>query len=127
MSNTFTLDALREETIRRYAPTKVELSDGSTVELRNILKLSETDRKEVISVVEEINSSDLEDDGDVEDWSEKVCESVTKILRLICKSPKKLIAELEHDDLQIKASMYIAVLSRWISESQLGEAKPSPS
>ena len=41
MSNVFTLDALRAETIRRYAPTVIDLGGGSEVELSSILRLSE--------------------------------------------------------------------------------------
>ena len=130
MSNVFTLDALREETIKRYAPTKLELSDGTAVELKSILKLRQKAREEVLAAIEEINDiedpADDEDDELVGEWAEKICEAVSKIFRLIANSPRKLIAELEHDDPQIKANLYTAVLSKWIGESQVGEAESSP-
>jgi hypothetical protein len=129
MSNVFTLDALREETIRRYAPTEIDLGDCDVVELTSLLRLRERDRKAVIAAIEEINSIETSDDDDEEavlEWSEVVVESCAKIFRLISTAPKKLIAKLDHEDPTIKANLYTAVLTRWVSETQVGEAKPSP-
>jgi len=126
MSNVFTLDALREETIRRYAPTEVHLGDGDTVEMKSVMRLREKDRKTVVELLDEL--SDLSDDDDEEDteWAESITEVCSKIIRLVASSPKKLIAALDHDDPQIKANLFTAVLSRWIGETQVGEAQPSP-
>lgn len=128
MSNVFTLDALREETIRRYAPTEVDLGDGEVVELKSILRLREKDRKAVLDAVEDINKLeyDDEDEDSLVEWSEAVVDACAKVFKLVASSPKKLIAGLEHDDPEIKANLYTAVLSRWISETQVGEARPSP-
>ncbi|AZS08228.1 tail assembly chaperone [Mycobacterium phage IronMan] len=131
MSNVFTLDALREETLRRYAPTKIELSDGSQVELKSVLKLKKKSREAVQDALQEIDKIDeiVGDDDDEEsdeEVAEIVCDAVAKIIRLICSSPRKLLAELEHEDPQIKANLYTAVLQRWIGETQLGEAESSP-
>lgn len=129
MSNTFTLDALRAETIRRYAPTEVDLGDGETVELKSLLRLREKERKAVIDAIEDINKLDYDEDADedaVAEWSEGVVAACTKIFRLITDGHKKLVAGLEHEDPTIKANLFTAVLGRWVSESQLGEATPSP-
>jgi hypothetical protein len=129
MSNVFTLDALREETIRRYSPTRVELGDGKVVELKSLLRLREKERKAVISAIEAINGLDVSDDDDDEslaEWSEAVTERCGEIFELVASTPKKLIAALDHEDPTIKANLYTAVLTRWIGESQVGEAQPSP-
>ena len=128
MSNVFTLDALREETIRRYAPTEVDLGNGDTVELSSILRLREKDRKAVLAAIEEINDIEYDEDDDesIVEWSESVVDSCSKIFKLICNSPKKLLPRLDHEDPQIKANLYTAVLSRWVGETQLGEAESSP-
>ena len=129
MSNVFTLDALREETARRYAPTEVDLGDGTVVELKSILRLREKDRKAVLDAITELNEIELEDDEDddaVAEWSEKVCDCTSKIFRLIASASKKLIVALEDDDPQIQANLHTTVLSRWIDGSQLGEASSSP-
>ena len=129
-NNVFTLDALRAETIRRYAPTEVDLGDGDVVTLRSMLRLKEKDRQLVLDAIEEINQLDYddesEDDDELAEWAEGVTAACSKIFRLIASSPKKLIAGLDHEDPTIKANLYTAVLSRWVGESQVGEAKPSP-
>lgn len=128
MTNTFTLDALREATIRRYAPTVVDLGDDESVELKSILRLREKDRKAVIDAIEEINELEVDDEDEdaVIEWSEAVVEACTKIYKIVASSPKRLTAALDHEDPTIKANLYTAVLTRWVSESQLGEALPSP-
>lgn len=126
MGNVFTLDALREETIRRYAPTEVDLG-GEVVELKSILRLREKDRKAVLDAIEELNKFeyDDEDEDSVREWSGKVVEACSKVFKLIASSPKKLIAGLEHEDPEIQANLFTAVLTRWISDTQVGEARPS--
>ncbi|APC43176.1 tail assembly chaperone [Mycobacterium phage Jaan] len=128
MSNVFTLDSLREETLRRYAPTKIELSDGSQVELKSVLKLKKKAREAVQEALKEIDNLDeLAGDEDDEEsdaeLAEIVCEAIAKIIRLICTTPRKLLAELEHEDPQIKANLYTAVLTKWIGETQLGGSR----
>ena len=128
MSNVFTLDALREETIRRYAPTIVDLGDDETVELTSILRLKEKDRKAVLAAIEELNDLDFdeEDDDSVAEWADGVVASCQKIFRLVCSAPKRLQPKLDHEDPKIKANLHTAVLTRWIGESQVGEAESSP-
>lgn len=130
MSNVFTLDSLREEATNRFAPTTVVLSDGSSVELKSVLRLGQNDRDAVLAAIDEINSIEQGEEDDeelIEEWAEKVCVCIAKILRLIASSPRKLMLELDHDDPQIKAHMYTSVITEWIGKSQLGEAEPSPS
>ena len=129
MSNAFTLDAMRDEIVRRYASTEVDLGDGNVVELAAILKLKEKDRKAVIDAIESINSIESGDEDDEEslaEWSGLVVDACSKIFRLITPAHKKLIAKLDHEDPTIKANLYTAVLTRWVSDTQVGEAKPSP-
>lgn len=129
MSNVFTLDALREETIRRYAPTEVDLGDGDTIELRPLLRLREKERKAVMDAIAEINKLDYDDDADddaIAEWAEGVIAACAKVYKIITPSFKKLMSALDHDDVTIKANLYTAVLSRWVGESQVGEAKSSP-
>lgn len=130
MSNVFTLDALREETIKRFEPTLIELNDGSRIELKSVLRLGKKDRDSVLAAIEEINGiEDFDDDDDdaVAEYSEKVCESISKVFKLIADKPKRLLTELEHDEVTIKVGLYTAVLSRWMGDSQLGEVESSPS
>lgn len=131
MSNVFTLDALREETIKRYEPVSVQLADGSSIELKAVLRLGKKDREAVVAALDEmgkINTDEVDEDDEevVAEYAEKVCEIIEKIFKLIASKPKRLISELDHDDPAIKANLYTAVLNKWIGETQLGEAESSP-
>lgn len=131
MSNIFTLDSLREETVRRYAPVVVELSDGSSVELKSLLRLRKKDRDEVVEALNALGEyeDDPEDDEDdaVRAWADVATEACGRIYKIIVKgSTKKLLADLDDDDPTIKANLYTALLNHWVSESQLGEAESSP-
>lgn len=130
MSNAFTLDSLRDETIKRFEPVEVLLADESSIELKSLLRLGKKDRDAVLAAIEEINdlSEDSEEDEEIGgEYAEKVCESIEKIFKLIASKPKRLIAELDHEDSTLKVTLYTAVLSRWMGESQLGEVESSPS
>ena len=130
MSNVFTLDALRDETIKRYEPVEILLSDDSSIELTSVLRLAKKDREAVLAAIEEINEIedefDEDDDEQVDRYAEKVCESIEKVFKLIANKPKRLLVELDHEEPKIKVSLYTAVLSRWMGETQLGEAESSP-
>lgn len=129
-NNVFTLDALREETLRKYEPVVVELSDGSSIQLISALRLGKKDREEVIKAVDDIgeinDGFDDEDEEAANFYAEQVCDCIERIFRLIASKPKRLISELEHSDPKIKATLYTAVLGKWMGETQLGEAESSP-
>ena len=130
MTNAFTLDDIRTATIKKYAPVTVGLSDGGSVELKSLLKLKKDQRESVSAAVELINEiQDVEDEDDetLEEWSELLCGAIEKIFKIVCSSPRRLLAELDHDDPQVKATLYTEVLTRWLEETQLGEAASSPS
>jgi len=130
MSNVFTLDALREETIRRYEPVELRLNDGTSVSLKALLRISKTDREAVVSAIEDVQAVDddfdEDDDAQVEEYSKLVCDAIEKVFKLIASKPKRLLSELDHEDPRVKVSLYTAVLSRWMGETQVGEAEPSP-
>ena len=130
MSNVFTLDALREETVKKFEPVTVKLSDDSTVELRAVLRLGKNEREAVAAAIDEISKidDDIDDDDEdaVDEYAEKIIDSIEKVFKLIATKPKKLLAELDHEDPQIKVSLYTALLQKWIGETQVGEAGSSP-
>ena len=130
MSNVFTLDSLREETLKRFEPTVIELNDGTSIELKSVLRLGKKDRDAVLAAIEEINGLGEFDDSDddaVAEYSEKVCDSIAKVFKLIADKPKRLLSELAHDEVTLQVGLYTAVLSRWMGDSQLGEVESSPS
>jgi len=127
MTNTLTLDDIRREAERRYAPVEIELTDGSTVELKPLLKLKKLEREEVSKILTELGDLEAdEDEVDDEEIGDLICDAVAKIFRMVCDKPKRLLAELDHEDPEIKASMYTSVLNQWIGVTQVGEAVSSP-
>lgn len=131
LSNTFTLDALRNETIKKFAPVIIGLSDGSEVELKSLLRLGEKRRKAVLSILEDVqalNGGTANEDSDDLDPDEAalLIESISKILEIIVTNSAQLLKELDHPDLLIKVSIMTEVLNRWIGGAQLGEADNSP-
>ncbi|ALA48133.1 tail assembly chaperone [Mycobacterium phage Phlei] len=124
-NNTFSLDDIRAEVERRFAPTIIELSDDSTVELKPLIRLGQKDREAVLNYINEMSELTDGDDDELEndDWAEIVCDVAEKVLKLVANSPRKLLEALDHDDIEVKASMYSAVLSRWIGDTQLGGSR----
>ena len=53
MTNLFTLDDLRAAADRKFAPLKIELSDGSVVVLRNLLRMSDKERATALSALDD--------------------------------------------------------------------------
>jgi hypothetical protein len=129
MSNVFTLDSLREATIRKFEPTKVGLKDGSVVELKSLLRLGNKTREAVIASITDMQAVTGEgEDGEMSpEESDLLVESISKVFNLIASSPAKLLKELDDPDPLIKVSLMSDVLNRWIGGTQLGEADSSPS
>ena len=131
MSNVFALDALREETEKRYEPLTVKLSDGSSIELKPLLRLGKKEREAIQEALEEIeklddDEFDDEDEELVDEYADKVCSIIEKIFTLVSSKPKRLIAALDHEEPQIKATLYTTLLQKWMGETQVGEAASSP-
>jgi hypothetical protein len=129
MSNTFTLDSLREETEKKYAPVTIGLSDGSEVELKSLLRLGKKNRESVSETLTDLGTL-LDGDGDLDglspEESELLVEAISKVINMIASAPAKLLKELDHPDSLIKVSLMTDVLLRWIGATKPGEALNSP-
>jgi len=122
MSNVFTLDALREEVEREFAPVEIVVSDGTTVTLRNLLRLSKTERDVVVAKLKVLETID-KDAESAEDSNEidLLADTAAEILALVADHGDKLIKELDGD-----VSVILKVLNVWMGSTQPGEAQPSP-
>lgn len=122
MGNVFTLDALREEVEKEFAPVEIVLSDGTKITLRNLLRLPKGERDAVLEKLKVLES--LDKTGESQDANELDLLAVTsvEILGLVSDNPKRLALELG-DDL----SIILKVLNVWMESSQPGEAGSSPS
>ena len=121
MSNVFSLDSLREEVANEFAPLKIALSDGTETVLRNLLRLNEKVRTEILDTLKGL---DLGDDDDEVRGDERVAQltsGISRVLELVSDKGKKFVRELDGDLL-----LMMKILNTWMEESQLGEAQTSP-
>lgn len=126
MGNTFTLDSLREETERQFAPVKIGLSDGSEATMVSLLRLGKKDRESVNATLEDLNSVEVDEETDSEELG-LLIESLSKIFTIITDKSEQLLKEIDGDDLLVKLTLMIQVLHKWMGATQLGEAGNSPS
>lgn len=113
MSNVFSLDQLREEVEREFAPFVIELSDGSKVTLRNLIRLGANDRKRAAELLDELANSSTAD--------EDLITLVEGALSIIADRGNKLVKEINGD-----LSLALKVLGEWAKATQSGEAENSP-
>lgn len=127
MSNLFTLDSLREEADKKFAPVKIGMSDGTEVTLKNLLRLGKRDRDLVTDRLKTINKSHDEEGNDSEETSTSIesvdalLEAATEILSKVADDPRKLLKELDGD-----VGLIMQVLQTWMEGTQSGEAQSSP-
>lgn len=124
MSNLFTLDSLREEADKEFAPFKIPLSDGTQVTLRNLLRLSKPTRESVLKALDSMGSDEEDGEDDASTRSiDAMIASATKVLDLVSDSNgKKLLKEIDGD-----IALLLQVIKSWMAATQLGEADSSPS
>lgn len=118
--STITLDQLREDVGRRYAPLVIDLGGGVTVTLRQALRLPKEARRE-ISAQQAVLSGLKDEDPDAED---KVVAALGAMLRTAAtdKSEADRLLEAVGDDLALLET----IMERYGEATQLPEASPSP-
>lgn len=124
MSNTFTLDSMREEMDKKYAPVTLDLGGGDVVVLQNVLRIKAGDRKEALSLIKQIQSlTESKDDAELsEEDLDAVNELQEKILQLAADKPELLDAAVGGDPMIV-----MEIFNRWMESTQAGEASSSES
>jgi hypothetical protein len=116
MANSFTLDDLRAEVEREYAPVEITLHDGTVVTLKHLLRLPKKSRDKVAETLKVLEPKEGEEpDVDV------MTEAATTVLKLVGDNGAALVKELDGD-----ITLIMRVLERWMATTQPGEASPSP-
>jgi hypothetical protein len=126
MSNEFTLDSLRAELEREFAPVKFPLRDGKPVVLQNLLRVPEAAREAVIGALTELEEADAKrEDTEKDDPANlaKLAGSVYSVLRNVAADGRgeALVKELNGDVL-----LGIKLIEKWSAVTQPGEAQDSP-
>jgi len=117
MATTTSIKALRDEAEDRYPGLPLTLDDGTTVTLRNILRLDDTAQKSVTVLIDSLRGAE----GETSDQLEQQKKVTRDLLLLVCDNPKALAAEMETWDLAI----YLLAMEKWQAETQLPEASSS--
>ena len=116
MVNSFTLDDLRAEVEREYAPLEITLSDGSTVTLKHLLRLPKKTRDKVVDTLKTLETKEGE-----EPEVDEMVDAATSVLKMVSDHGAALVKELDGD-----VTLIMRVLERWMASTQPGEAQPSP-
>jgi len=125
MSNTFTLDALREDVERKYAPVKIAVGKREVV-LRHLIRMPKGDREAVVELLNKFKDAvssgpeDKADDAVLDD--DALLELGKEIVAKVAKDHGDVLVEALGDDL----ALTIHVLETWMEATQLGEAQNSP-
>jgi hypothetical protein len=125
MANIFTLDSMREEIEKEFAPFQITV-DGKTLTLRNLLRVPKKHREEVYALLDELASTQGEstESGTLSE-TERSAQIALKIIPLVADNEKLagvLVSNIE-DDL----ALTLRVFSTWMESTQAGEAGDSRS
>lgn len=112
MATKFTLKDIHEAAEKKFGNLEIEVSDGSTVVLRNALRLGENERKDLVEIQETLD----DDDADQVDVMRKIILKVSENET----AGKKLLQDLGSD-----MTLLATVMNQYTEATQLGEASPS--
>ncbi|QBP31116.1 tail assembly chaperone [Mycobacterium phage Refuge] len=131
MGNVFTLDSVREEVEREFAPVTVDMAEGSVV-LRNVLRVPKLRRDKVFSLIDSLDAATKDEDGKQipeEELGlahmEKTAGIAVELIRLVADSDR--LGEILCDILADDVALTLAVFGKWMETTQPGEAERSQS
>lgn len=118
MTNLFTLDDLRAAADRKFAPLKIELSDGSVVVLRNLLRMSDKERATALAALDVLTSAD----GAGGDSDEKIglTKAAMQAIEAVADRGSRLVQEIDGD-----LTLALEILEEWVQVTEPGEAPNS--
>jgi hypothetical protein len=127
MSNIFTLDSMREEIEKQYAPFQLDI-DGKTLTLRNLLRVPKKNREQVFALLDELSEIQKQADENDENGlaaTEKSAQIALQIFPLVADNEK--LGRALVDDISDDLALTLRVFSTWMEGTQAGEAGGSPS
>lgn len=117
MSNVYTLDNLRSEMDKKYAPVEIDLGKGEPVVLHNLMRLDSKRRQAVQEAIASIQNQDEDTDAD------EALEGVKTVIGLVADDNKgKALNDAIGDDV----GLAMHILELWSEATQPGEASNSP-
>lgn len=124
MSNVFNLDSLREELDREFAPLTLTFGKEQVV-LRNLMRISDTERKVVLKALEEVEALQPAE-GEEESQSLEEVEALGKAVHTVLLNVtgdgkgQKLVDYIGGD-----LMMSMKIMEQWTEATQPGEAENS--
>jgi len=121
-NNIFTLDAMRSEIEKEFAPFQLTI-DGQTLTLRNLLRVGKKNREEVYALLDQL-SAVSDDEGSLTS-TEQSAQIALKILPLVADNEK--LANILVENIEEDLALTLRVFSKWIGATQAGEHEGSQS
>jgi hypothetical protein len=121
-NNVFTLDAMREEIEKEFAPFQIEV-DGEKLTLRNLLRVPKNRRDEVYGLLDDLSAAQESDEGTLS-VTEKSAQIALKIIPLVADKEKlaHVLVERIEDDLALTLRLF----NVWMEATQSGNSEDSP-
>ena len=121
-NNVFTLDAMREEIEKEFAPFQIEV-DGEKLTLRNLLRVPKNRRDEVYGLLDDLSAAQESDEGTLS-VTEKSAQIALKIIPLVADKEKlaHVLVERIEDDLALTLRLF----NVWMDATQSGNSEDSP-
>lgn len=122
---TFTLDDIAEAADKAYGSMDIPLSDGRTVQLRNALRLSKAERKELQALQAQLGEDADKEDGEESAVPDDIDEAKIFEDSLILVASNKAAGEQLVKDLDHDLGKLITVFKLYNKDTELGEASAS--
>lgn len=121
-NNVFTLDAMREEIEKEFAPFQIEV-DGEKLTLRNLLRVPKNRRDEVYGLLDDLTAAQESDEGTLS-VTEKSAQIALKIIPLVADNEAlaHVLVERIEDDLALTLRLF----NVWMEATQSGNSEDSP-
>jgi hypothetical protein len=122
MSNVFTLDSMRDEIEREFAPFQISVA-GEVLTLRNLLRVPKNSRDEVYGLLDELSELQENTDEGTLAATEKSAQIALKIIPLVADNKKlaKLLVENIEDDLALTLRLF----NVWMEATQAPNSEGS--
>jgi hypothetical protein len=125
MSNVYSLDTLKNDLDKEFAPLKLEI-DGDELVLRNLMRVNDKDRDEVLAALKVVEENAKDEDDEDEQSPEEIAAmsaAITTVIRCVTAGGKgeKLVQAIDGD-----LMLGMRVMELWTEATQPGEAQNSP-
>ncbi|GAB3912704.1 phage tail assembly protein [Kibdelosporangium lantanae] len=122
MPNFYSLDTLRSDLDREFAPLELDLGSGRVV-LRNLMRINDKDRTAVLQSLAQLEDIDTDENETSLTDITLLAEAVEFILRTVAADGRgdTLVQALNGDML-----LGLRIIERWSEATQAPEAQDSP-